>query len=533
MKQTDIIAMISEAKDGWSYYQTDIQAAEDAYFMRLNPDTLKYLKDRNMSSIYFPKINAKSKRITDALSETYFNNDKFAKLDSYINSDAKVIEKWQEAIDHYTEVLNLYKTFQPIFQEVPYIGTSIIKVYWSVDRCRIDKMSIEDVWFDRRARTSEDVRYIVDNIYMTVGDIKKMQESGVFNKSIKVDEIFVESIPSERFKLQEVYFQDGNGWKVTTVYNDATFMRENVELKDGQPFIWGYLLPQLRAIIDTTFVCVYGEPVINCIIPLQNEMNETRNKMIDGMKHHLMPKIIMAKTAGVTRQDLETIGKPIFTANPTGTQIVPPPNLSSSQMNLQIIDSEMSETIGVSPQQNGVGANRQQTATETSIQSNEGSVRMQGYVRTFNETLFEKGFERLAMLVWKYGDARFFMGIDRSQVPSYKVTLNTGIGALNKEVQKNGLMQAHQMINQQMQMLMGLQDMEGAKRMCKASEKIVREVLPLFGIKNVDEFLGKENKDDATIANNINPQTGGVGLPSPTGGLVPQQGLPNNIQTPN
>jgi len=428
------------------------------------------------------------------------------------------------------QMLNLYKTFQPMFQEVPYIGTSIAKVYWANDRCRIDKMDIRDVWFDPKARTSEDVRYIVDNVYLTIGDIKKMQKSGVFKKSVKVDEVFIESIPSERFKIQEVYFQDDKGWKVTTVYKDSVFFRENTELQDGQPFVWGYLLPQLRTIIDDVFVCAYGEPVINCIIPLQNELNETRNRMIDGMKQHLMPKIIMPKSAGVSRQDLETVGKPIFTSNPAGVTIVPQPNLSSSQMNLQIIDNEMSETVGVSPQQNGVGANRQQTATETSIQSNEGSVRMQGYIRTFNETMFEKGFERLAMLVWKYGDPMFFMGIDRSQVPSYKVTLNTGIGALNKEVQKNGLMQAHQMIGQQLQMAMGLQDMDGAMRMARASEKIVREVLPLFGIKNVDEFIGKEEKtNDTNIANSSSPQTGGVGLPPPVGGVVPQQGVPTSV----
>jgi len=528
MKQTDIIAMITEAQTGWNHYESLIQTAEDAYFMRLNPDTKKWLDDRNMSSIYFPKVNAKSKRITDALSETYFNNDKFAKLDSYINSDHMVLKKWQEAIDHYTEVLNLYKTFQPIFQEVPYIGTSIVKVYWSGDRCRIDKMNIEDVWFDPNARTSEDVRYIVNNVYLTTSDIKKMQKSGMYKK-MNVDEIFIETLPSERFKLQEVYFQDEEGWSVSTVYDEAHFFRENVKLTDGQPFVWGYLLPQLRALIDDIYVCCYGEPVINSIIPLQNELNETRNRMIDGMKQHLMPKIVMAKSAGVTRLDLETVGKPIFTSNPTGVTIVPQPNLSSSQMNLQIIDQEMSETIGVSPQQNGVGANRQQTATETSIQSNEGSVRMQGYIRTFNETFFERIFERLAILAWKYGDERFFTGIDRTSIPSFKVTLNTGIGALNKEVQKNGLMQAHQMIGQQMQMAMGLQDMQGAMRMAKASEKIVREVLPLFGIKNVEEFLGKENADDGSIQNSISPEIAGVGQPPELGGVVPQQSLPIGV----
>lgn len=509
MTQNNIIGMINEAKTGWSYYEGSIKQSEDAYFMRLPSEKKDYLEKHNMSSIYFPKINGKCKRITDALSETYFNNDKFAKLDGYINSDPKVLHKWQEAIDYYCEIVGLYKTFQPIFQEAPYVGTSIAKVYWHDGKCRIDKMNITDVRFDPRARTSADVRFIVEDIYLTISDIKKYQASGIFKKSIKVDELFAESVPSERFKIQDVYYQEGGKWKLATVYNESTFLRENVNIPDGQPFVWGYLLAQLKAIYDDTYVASYGEPVVNCILPLQQEMNETRNRMIDGMRQHLTPKIIMPKSAGVTRMDLETVGKPIFTSQPSSITIVPPPNLQTAQANIQIIDNEMSESIGVSPQQNGISSMQNKTATETSIMSNEGGVRMQGYIRTFNETFFEPIFDRLAMLVWKHGDERFFIGIDRKQVPSFKVNLNTGIGALNKEVQKNSLMQAHQMINQQIQLNMGVQDLEGAKRMVKASEKIVREVLPLLGIKNVDEFLGKEN-DEQRISNSITPEIGAV-----------------------
>ena len=528
MKQIDIVNMIGEARTGWSYYEGMVKQAEDAYFMRLPSDKLEYFKERNMSSIYFPKVNGKCKRITDSLSETYFNNDKFAKLDGYINSDPKILQKWQEAIDYYTECIGMYKTFQPIFQEVPYVGTAIVKVYWHGDKARIDKMNIADVRFDPRARTPQDVRFLVEDIYLTVGDVKKYQSQGIFKKNIKVDEIFVESVPSERFKIQEVYYQDGDVWKVSTVYNESTFLRENVTLKDGQPFVWGYLLPQLKTVIDDTYVASYGEPVINCIIPLQQEMNETRNRMIDGTRQHMMPKVIMPKSAGVSRADLETVGKPIFTSQPSGITIVPPPNLSTAQANIQNIDNEMSEAIGVSPQQNGVSPMQNRTATETSIMSNEGSVRLQGYIRTFNETFFEPIFERFAMLVWKYGNERFYMGIDRSAVPSFKVSLNTGIGALNKEVQKNSLMQAYQMINQQMQLSMGVQDIEGASRMVRASEKIVREVLPLLGIKNVDEFLGKEN-DEQRITDSITPQIGAVGQPPQLGGALPQQNIPIGV----
>lgn len=497
MKSDQIQNLISTAQSGYDYYKKFFLEAEDAFFMRMDPILKKYLEDNNMSNLYFPKINAKCKRITDSLSETYFNNDKFSKLSEYINSDPKVIEKWQEANDHYTELINLYKTFLPIFQEAPYIGTSIAKVYWSGKQCRIDKMSVEDVWFDPNARTDADVRYIVENIYMTKGDIKALQKSKIYSHKVDVDKTFNESKPSERFKLQEVYFLEDGKWKVTTVYNGSVFLRENIELRDGHPFVWGYLMPQMKSINEnSTYVCCYGEPVINSIIPLQYEFNETRNRIIDGTRQHLQPKIIAARSAGISRADIETVGKPIFANSTAGITVVPPPNLVSAQQNVVAIDTDMSETVGVSPNQNGISGLKNQTATESSIMSNEGSVRMQGYIRTFNETFFEKVFERLAMLVWYYGDAMFFTGIDRTELPSYKVSLNTGIGALNKEVQKQGLTQAYQLIGQQFQMYASIQDQEGVTRMAKASEKVVKEILPLVGVKNVDEFLGEEHADN-------------------------------------
>lgn len=496
-----IVEMISEARQGYEHYESMLRACEDAYFMRLSPSSLEFFDERNMSHIYYPKINSKCKRITDSLNEAYFNSDKFSKLEPYINSDPMVIRKWQEGIDHYTEMLSPCNVFQPMFQEAPYRGTNVAKVYWSGDRAFIDHIDLRDIWFDRRARTNEDIRYIVNNIYLTIEDIKSLQKRGFFSKKLKIDEMIVATSPSERFMLQEVYYIDEGNWYVTTLYNESEFLRRRVYLKDGHPFVWGYLLAQTKGIDEEDYVCAYGEPPVMSILPLQQEMNEIRNKMMDAMRQHLSPKVIAQRSSGISRIDLETIGKPIFTTNPAQIQIAPLPNVQEAQRNFNLAEQEMSETIGVSPMQNGITPSRKETATMASILANEGSVRLQGYIRTFNETFFEKVFERLAMLVWKYGDAMFFSGIDRSELPSYKVTLNTGIGALNKEVQKRGLLEAYGVLNQQFQMFLAVQDVDSARRIVTSGEKVLKEVLPLFGIKNSDEFLGEKNELEEGIVN--------------------------------
>ena len=530
-RTTFISDMKTEAINGYSYYQGYIKEMLNAYLLRMDPAQYNWLEKRAKSRLYFPKMNAKGKRIADSLSETYFNNDTFAKLGEYINTDPIVIEKWQKAIDHYTEMVNLYKVFQPIFLKAPYMPLSIAKVYWADDLAQIDEINIDDFYVDPRAESAGDVRYVVNRIRMTKGDMLKLQKDGIYKKSVNIKNLIQETIPFERFEVFDVYYQTPNGWELSTIYNDSVILRDKLKLKDGQPFVFGYMLPQVKDLNEYTYVASYGEAPLASMLPLQEEFNTTRNSIIDAMKQHLAPKVVMPKTAGVSRVDLETPSKPIFTASPTGVTIMPPPNIQSAQLNLQMIDNDASEVSGISPQNNGISPTRKETATQSSIMANEGSVRIQGYVRTFNETFFEPIFERLAMLVWQHGDDSFFYGIDRKHLPSFKVVLNTGIGALNKEVQKQGLMQAHQMVGGQMQAYMALQDTAGAKRMLNASEKIVRDMLPLFGIKNIDDYIGKEEDTLQGENNDINTR------PEIASGLNPessiQQGATGAIQPPS
>ncbi|MBX1080409.1 hypothetical protein I9027_03730, partial [Campylobacter jejuni] len=75
---------------------------------------------------------------------------------------------------------------------------------------------------------------------------------------------------------------------------------------------------------------------------------------------------------GVSREDIETLGKPIYTDDPKGVQILPPPNVNSAGMNLQLLESELTEVTGVSPQNNGAQTAQNETATEISIKAQEG-----------------------------------------------------------------------------------------------------------------------------------------------------------------
>ncbi|MBE2985348.1 phage head-tail adapter protein [Campylobacter sp. RM6883] len=491
----DRVAYLEELKqlavNGFEKYRPAFVKLNSAYLLFLEEMQLQSLKDRNKSRNFIPKLNSKAKRIYDGLTETYFNNDKFAKLEPYINSTNDVIDKWQEAIDHYTTFVNLYKVFAPIFLKASFSPTCIVKVYWSGERVAIDEVAIDEIFFDPMAKNIDNINYIVHKIYLTKEDIKRYAKAKIFK--IEADERFYEAKEYERFELYEIYEKTSGKWYVSTLF-ESSLLRDKVELKDGQPFVFGYMLPQVKAMDEDDYVCAYGEPALASMMPLQDEINVTRNSIIDVIREQTARKLIVPKSMQVSRVDLERVGAPIYADEPSRIVPLPTGDISGAMASLQVIENEMSEVSGVSPQQNGATTVRKETATMASIMANEGSVRLQGYIRTFNETFFEPIFERLAFLVWKYGDPIFFAGFNRGEVPSFRVNLNTGIGALNKEVQKKSLMDVGGLINAQFGMCLQIGDQEGAIMMKEASKKLLLELLPLYGIKNASEYIGETNK---------------------------------------
>ena len=485
--------LIARAKNGYEYYKPIFDEMTENYLLNLGEAKRAELFQRNKSAIFFPKINAKAKRIMDALSETYFSSDRFCELGEYINSNPLVIEKWQKAVDFYCDQIALYKIFQPEFLKVSFIGTSVAKVYWGDDDlAHIDILNIDDIYFDPEAVNFGDCRYIVNRAFLTGSDILKFRKNGNYKFSLN-DFEFDSVVEYERFEIYDIYEFDGEKWYLSTMWENNIF-RYKVELKDGSPFVCGYMLPQVRRIDDDNFVAVYGEPNLASILPLQHAVNNLANSTIDGVNQQIKPKLIIDKSTQISRVDIETIGSPIYSATPQNIGIVPQPNLSGAFGALEMFDRDMSDTTGISPQLNGVSTSRAETATMSSIMANEGSTRLQGYIRTYNETFFEPIFERFAELVWKYGDPIFFAGYSRKELGSYRINLNTGIGSLNKEVQKNSLVEAGGLLNSHLQMCMATQDLKGASKIVLAHRELVKRLLPLYGIKNIDDIFGSDDE---------------------------------------
>ena len=147
------------------------------------------------------------------------------------------------------------------------------------------------------AKDLDDIHYIVHRIYLTLEDAKELLDEGIYKTD--TPEMFDGKKPYERFELFEIYELKNKKWYVSTLFEN-NILRDAVELKDGQPFVFGYMLPQVKGKNDENYICAYGEPVLASMLPLQEELNVTRNSVTDVVRNQVMPKTVLPKSANVS-----------------------------------------------------------------------------------------------------------------------------------------------------------------------------------------------------------------------------------------
>jgi hypothetical protein len=505
-RKNDLIDMIYAAPSVYDKYEPMFSTLIDQYLSRMDTQITESLVKRNKSHIFFPKINSKTKRIVVAFQEAYFSSDKFAKIKATDDREESIelAAKLNDAVEYYTtsKMKSLYETFTLSFYYAPILGTVVSRVFWDGEKPVIENLSIKDIRFDPSARTPDDIRYYVHDIYLTEDDIKRYQRSGVYRRDVDPSSMVNDSFGEDytihnRIKLQEVYTQNAKDqWTVSTFYESSIVLRQDVILEDGHPFIVGGIIPQIENPIDDhNIVRVYFDSPIAAIVPLQQELNIRKNQQIDAIKRQLEPQMLLPTMSGLNPIDIERGARFLRIKDPQNVNILPAPDPRVAGVDMESLEYNMSENIGISAQQNGVSVGTQKTATESSIISNEGNARLQGFMRSFNETYFKPIFTRVSRLVLKYGDNRFFAGVSRDIDFEFVANINTGLGATNKEIQLMGIEKSFGMFNGLFAMAMQLQDAETAKESMDASRELIKEALPLMGIEDTENYLKDKNNE--------------------------------------
>lgn len=478
MDSNELLRLIRAAKDGFEHYKDIFLRVQNDFLGKLDTTTKQKLQKREKSALFIPITASKVRRILASFQEAYFTNDSIVHIHQSLegSAPAETISELQRAFDYYMK--NKTKPFFTLTRNMLGAilhGTPIAKVYWSGDKPIIENVSVFDCWLDPQAEDARDIKYLVHNLKMARSDILALKKQGIFGEELGFEP---DEQPYKREKLQEVYYLQETTWNV------ATFIGQNkvrdVALADGLPFVVGALLPQVFD-DDEDAVRAYGDSPTSILLPLQREINIRRNQQIDAIALYLNPRILVESGSLIDpNQIIKGAGQIIQCERLEGAKFMPMPPIQESIFDVNRLDTEAQEALGVTSYNSGVDNNNtllNSTATGVSILSSEANTRINALIRAYNETFVEPLMTRIAMLIYKYDP--LFMGNFALRAPiEILASINTGIGATNPQTQISNLDKAFAMFLQ-------TQNLQGANA-------VIDEMLPLLGIKNKEKFLQQQ-----------------------------------------
>ena len=537
-KQQLIMTMMDEAKKGFDKYKNDFNVLEKGFMNVLSDELRGRLEERGKSALTPKIVKSKVRRIVIGILKTYFENEQFAQLKSIFDGDDEQVPQLQAALDHWLERrINLYSRIKPIMYDACIYGLCCAKVYWVAGKkLKINRVKIRDIFIDPNAESIFDLQYVVHRSFSTVGKLtaqfgkKKLieQNAGNTNDSFGgVNKISTEFIgDATRVSVREVYrLQDGK-WYVSTVIGDSTFLRTDEELKDGLPLVFGIIDPQFTTIEEKGIVEAYGGSLVEPMIPLQDEYTVHRNQQIDATNEQLDVRFMATKMAGLNYKDIQS-NKKVITANDLNqVRELPQPNINQSIFNADRLDTELQEVSGITKFNQGLhdkGLN--QTATGMSILTQEGNEVIADIIRSLNESFFEPFIARIVKLIYKYDDNPLLYSIDRTRNIRFKVSIDAGAGATNKEVKLNNITTAEQTALQIVNVSAQLGNMEMASKYLEVLNELYAQKLSTIGLKAVAKTLKEDANGRDTSGDGDGANAGVLGTLGGVGETGEQQGL--------
>ncbi|MDN5044981.1 hypothetical protein O8C96_04495 [Aliarcobacter butzleri] len=543
-----LVEMITRSKAGLDSVMPHFIDLFNAYQALLDEKAIRYLDSKGKSRIPYYLIMTKLQRIHADFVEAYFTNKQFAKIsnkkslkgvyydattDSFVpftrglfdGMSINAINSLQNAIDFYTtedddDKSCLYDPLVKVLRQLQIYGTGIIKVYWDFesDGIVLEKIELKDISFDTEAVSFKDCKYLVHDMYLTKNEILEHRDSGLFASDAEYERInesngtnTFNQNPNEfkRFKVQEIYEKQKGKWYVSTIWNKEIVLRFKAELPDGLPFIVGTLKEQeVKPDGSDNSVRVYGDSIVAPLIPIQREMIVIRNQQLDIIDRQLNPRYIINDN-NINPFDFSNQKISAIRGNGEAVKELQTPNMRDSNFNVERLGVEAQEVIGVTDYSATGAKQMNKTATGMSILTSESSKILQHLLRGANETLIKPLFRKISYLVWSYGSAEFFWGIDRTQKLDYQVGVDVGLGATNKETALNGKTMAYSKILE-MAGLKAQIGMNPQQDFIKAEKFLHQEIFPLLGIENYEEY---GNEDAAETGNN--PTNGNMEIYNP------------------
>lgn len=499
--QSKIVALRDSAISGYNKVVGQFTELEKGYMAFIDEAQQDSLRKREKSAIPTQIIRAKVRKIERDIMKTYFSNDTLAQIE--IDGDPKLTAIMQKKINNNaSKKMNLYTIIRPNVRDALVYGTTVAKVYWSniKNKLVIQPRNLNEICIDPSARNHFDAKFFVDRFYMTIDDIKTQYKGK--SRGIKFDELSSMGSNGDtkdqavgdigeyrRIEVVEVYRFTGDKWTVSTMVGDV-FLRTDVVLSDGNPFIFGILAPQFVGLKENHAVRSYGDSYIAPMIPLQTQYIATRNQQFDAIDAQLNPRFLTTRNSGLKDEDLRGTKKKLIVNNLENIRELPVPNINQSIFDTNKIDEEIQEVGGLPKFAQGMtGDNDPSSATGANLITESGNATVDDIITSFNESFFQPLVSRVVMLTYKYEESLDFVGFDRKKEIAMSVTINAGVGAMNAEMRSNNIDNAILSLTNTVKLFLDAEIMEKAQAYIELIDELTIEKAKLLGVKNIEEKI--------------------------------------------
>lgn len=498
-----ILALRDEALAGFERHRSDFQSLERGLFSIIDEGKRTSLKKRRKSTLtpmlIRPKVDAMARDIMRA----FFGTDELADIQPETGgdeNDMRVAEALKEELKEFAREEKLYFKVKPAVKSILGYGTCATKVYFSQasNSVKIERCKLNEVYFDPKAPSPFDVKYIVHRIdSKTIAELKKMFPGKKVDWSRYVgnsrygannDPASNEIGEYQRLEIFDVYRLKNGKWFVSTVVDDTVIIKDK-RLKFGHPFILSAAEEQF-VMIDETPVRAYGDPFISPLIPLQSEYVIRRNQQVDAIDAQLNMRLLVMNETGLRDEDLNSTRKKIVVNDINQVRELPYPRIDQSLFDVQQLDVEAETISGVSKYSQGVSSdgNRSKTKGEAMILDARSSSVADDLTRAISESFFRPLISRIIMLTYYNKTSARFAGIDRTGPLRQKVIISVGTGSTNTEVK---LQQIDAAIETTITIINAAAAIapEVAEKHLSALEKLNSEKLKLLGQNQIVEEI--------------------------------------------
>ncbi len=498
--QEQILSLKSVAINGYDKVVSQFLELEKGYMAFLGEDVIKSLRRREKSYIPTQIIRAKVRKIERDIMKTYFSTDELGTVE--IDGDEKLSAVMQKKLGEYASAkASLYTIMRPLIRDALVYGTTVLKVYWSEAKNKviIQPRSLSEICIDPYARNHFDAKFMVDRFFMTIADVrasfkkaKKMDLSNAIsstssNNILKNQEQTLSEY--QRIEVTEVYRLIGGTWFVSTIVGNE-FLRTDVELKDGNPIMFGVIFPQFVGLKEYQAIRSYGDSYIAPMIPVQTQYIVSRNQQFDAIDLQLNPRFLATRNSGLRDDDLGSNKKKIQVNSLDSIKELPAPNINQSIFDTNKLDEELQEVGGLPKFAQGIAtSSTPNSATGTSLLSENGNTTVDDIITSLNENLIQALLTRILKLTYKYEVSTDFAGCDRAKEIVKNVRINAGIGAMTRETRLNNLDNAILSLSNTIKLFLDGGMQQKATEYIVVLDELTKEKAKMLGVKNIEEKM--------------------------------------------